>query len=139
MRYDIVSERQARYKCKITNPSDAFEILKRYGMKKQEHFFGIILDGSHTVIKLQIISIGLVNRTIVHPREVFKPVLLKSGTSIIIAHNHPSGNLEPSPEDIDITKRLKEAGDILGIAVLDHIIFSKNGFFSFKETGRILT
>jgi len=98
-----------------------------------EYFFGITLNGAHQIIDIHTITKGLVNRTLVHPREVFRPVLLDNATAIIVAHNHPSGNLEPSREDKDITNRLKEAGDLLGIKVLDHIIFSSNGYRSMLE------
>jgi DNA repair protein RadC len=80
---------------------------------------------------------GLVNRTIVHPREVYADPLTDRASSIIVAHNHPSGNVDPSPEDRDITKRLKEAGEILGIPILDHLVFSSESFYSFLENGLI--
>ncbi|ADY14174.1 JAB domain-containing protein [Sphaerochaeta globosa] len=98
-----------------------------------EHFFSITLNGAHQVVDVHAITKGLVNRTLVHPREVFRPVILDNATAIVIAHNHPSGNLEPSMEDKDITMRLRQAGDILGIKVLDHLIFSPNGYHSMLE------
>lgn len=98
-----------------------------------EYFFGITLNGNHKIIDVHIITKGLVNRVLVHPREVFRPVLLDNATAIVVAHNHPSGNLEPSREDKDITNRLKEAGELLGIRVIDHLIFSSNGYRSMLE------
>ncbi len=110
---------------KITSPTDIVPLICHHGDKKQEMFFCIMLNGANEVIKVQIITIGLVNRTQVHPREVFADAIAKRASSIIVAHNHPSGNLTPSTADIDVTKRIKEAGKILGIQLLDHIIFSR--------------
>ncbi|OHD41920.1 MAG: DNA repair protein RadC [Spirochaetes bacterium GWD1_61_31] len=137
MRYDIISERRARYQAVIKSPADAYDQLKRYASKKQEQFLVLTLDGSHTIIRLKLISMGLVNRTIVHPREVFKHAISDAASSIVIAHNHPSGKLEPSTEDLEITQRIIAAGDIIGILVLDHIIFAPSGYCSLKELGHI--
>jgi DNA repair protein RadC len=137
MHYDIISERSTKNPINIKTPNDAYTALKRYSRKKQEQFLVLTLDACHTVIRVKLISVGLVNRTIVHPREVFKPALLDSATSIIIAHNHPSGKLDPSIEDLDITRRLKASGEILGIPVLDHLIFSNASYISLKELGHI--
>jgi DNA repair protein RadC len=120
---------------KISMPSDTLPLLQKYATKKQEHFIVITLDGQHALIKIRVITKGLVNRTIVHPREVFRPAIADNATSIIIAHNHPSGNLEKSPEDEVVTQQIREAGKILGINMLDHIIISKGGYFSFLESG----
>lgn len=105
-------------------------LIKKYGKKQQEYFIVILLDGALQPIKTEVISIGLVNRTLVHPREVFAPAIQNRATSIIIAHNHPSGNLTPSEDDINTTYRIIDAGKILGINVLDHIIFSDKEFYS---------
>jgi DNA repair protein RadC len=137
MKYDLVSERHLRYSVKITNPADAYSVLKRYAKSKQEQFLLITLNGAHDIIGLAIISIGLVNRTIVHPREVFRPAIKDAATAVIVAHNHPSGHLEPSPEDIEITRHLIEVGELIGIPLLDHLVFSKTGFISLKERGLI--
>lgn len=99
-----------------------------------EHFFTITLNGAHQVIDVHVTTKGLVNRTLVHPREVFRPAIADNATAIIIAHNHPSGNLDPSMEDKDVTRRIKQAGDILGIKVLDHLIFSTNEYRSMLES-----
>lgn len=119
----------------IHSPSDIYIALKRYWRKDQEHFLVITLNGSHAINSIRIVSIGLINRTVVHPREVFKWAIKDNSFAVIVAHNHPSGNIEPSWEDRDITKRLVDAGDIVGIAVLDHLVFSKNGYYSFKDHG----
>ncbi|PKL23540.1 MAG: DNA repair protein RadC [Chloroflexi bacterium HGW-Chloroflexi-5] len=135
MRYEIISERNSKYQVKIAAPEDAYAVLKRFATMRQEHFLLLTLDGAHQVIRSKIVTIGLTNRTIVHPREVFKPAIADAATSVVIAHNHPSGNVEPSPEDRDITYRLVKAGAIIGIEVLDHIIIGKQGYFSFLEHG----
>ena len=135
MKYQIVSERRKNYPESIRNPSDAYNLLKRYWKAVKEHFLLITLNGSHEPISLSIVSIGLVNRTIVHPREVFNKAILDMATAIIIAHNHPSGKLTPSPEDEEITSMIFEAGELLGINVLDHLIFSKYGYASLRQEG----
>jgi DNA repair protein RadC len=122
---------------KIRMPSDILPLLQKYANRKQEEFIVITLDGQHALIKIRSITKGLVNRTIAHAREIFRPAILDNAVSIIIAHNHPSGNAEHSPEDDEITKRMKDAGKLLGINVLDHIIISKGGYFSYLESGRM--
>jgi len=119
----------------ISCPQNAFSYLQHYGDREQEYFLTISLNGAHEVISVNVVSIGLVNRTIVHPREVFSKPLKEKATALIIAHNHPSGNLEPSTEDIEVTQRLKKAGNLVGLPVLDHIIFSSKGFRSLLEQG----
>ena len=135
MRYEIISERNSKYHVKISSPSDAFKVLERFAGKRQEHFLVITLDGAHQVVRAKIVSVGLVNRTVVHPREVFLPAIEDSATAVIVSHNHPSGNVDPSAEDRDITEKLVQAGQILGIAVLDHVIIAKGGYYSFLEHG----
>ena len=105
--------------------------------KAKEHFKLILLNPRNKIIGISTISIGTLNASLVHPREVFKDAIMHSAASVVLAHNHPSGDPEPSEDDITITKRLIEAGKILGIEVMDHIIIAKNGFFSFKEKGLI--
>lgn len=117
----------------IKKPGDAFPLLAHITDKKQEYFLCLTLNGANEVISNRIITIGLLNRSQIHPREVFADAISDRAASVIIAHNHPSGLLEPGPDDIDTTRRLVEAGLVLGIAVLDHVIVSKNGYYSFKE------
>lgn len=107
------------------------------GNYKQEYFNIILLDTKNNIIGVKNISKGSLNSTIVHPREVFKEAVKKSTASLILAHNHPSGETDPSKEDIGITKKLLEVGNIVGINVLDHIIIGQNKYFSFKEEGLI--
>ena len=115
-----------------------YETIKHYGLQKQEHFIVVLLDGAHNIIKHVVVTVGLVNRTLVHPREVFAPALIERATAIVVAHNHPSGNLEPSTDDLEVTFRLKKAGQLLGIEVLDHIIFSASSYRSLRETGEFI-
>jgi DNA repair protein RadC len=105
--------------------------------KAKEHFKLIVLNTRNKIIGISNISTGTLNTSLVHPREVFKDAIIKNAASVVLAHNHPSGDTEPSENDLTITKRLVEAGKILGIEVLDHIIITKTGFFSFKEKGLI--
>ena len=104
-----------------------------YADRKQEHFICISINGANEVITTRVVTIGLVNKSQVHPREVFADPLTDRASAVIVAHNHPSGRLEPSAEDIELTKQLQESGKTLGIAILDHIIFNQKGYFSFLE------
>ncbi len=134
MTYQLVSERHGP-ECRVVSPADVFPLLKKFGSKQQEHFLVVTLNGAQSVIRVHIVSIGLLNRTLIHPREVFCRAITDHAATIIIAHNHPSGDLTPSREDREATRRLQAAGDLLGIQVLDHLIISRSGFHSFKESG----
>lgn len=114
---------------------DVYPLLLHWGHRKQEHFIAITLNGAHEVIETRVITVGIANQTQVHPREVFSDAISDRACAIIVAHNHPSGQLSPSEQDKEVTLRLKQAGDTLGIKLLDHIIFSHSGFFSFVEQG----
>lgn len=118
-------------------PKDIWEELRDLRTNKKEHFVTFFLDSRNQEIKREIISIGSLNANLVHPREVFEPAVRNLAAQIILAHNHPSGDPEPSEDDLIITKRLVEAGKILGIEVIDHIIVTKDDFFSFKDKGLI--
>jgi DNA repair protein RadC len=118
---------------KASTPSDIYKLLRKYGFKQKEYFIVVLLNGAHHVIKEVVVSIGIANRTIVHPREVFHEAVLHCATDIIVAHNHPSGSLEPSVEDRAITDRLNKASEIMGITLLDHLIIGRNSYFSFVE------
>lgn len=121
-------------KTKITHPSDVCNyFINRMSHLKKEHFNILMLDNKNYIIEDHNVSIGSLNSAIVHPREVFKHAIKRSSASIILVHNHPSGNTDPSKEDIAITKRLVECGNIIGIDVLDHIIIGKDDYFSLKE------
>ncbi len=120
---------------KINYPSDVVPLISHFADRNQEHFLCISLNGAHEVLNLRVVSVGLLNRTIVHPREVFADPLKDRAAAVVVAHNHPSGNVDPSKEDQQITSRLKEAGETLGIQLLDHVIFSVRGYYSFLEHG----
>lgn len=122
-------------KRQIVTPSDIYPLIRHYATRMQEHFLSVCLNGAHEVLSINVCSVGLVNRTIVHPREVFGEAIRQRATAIIVAHNHPSGNLQPSGDDQDVTRRLRQAGDLLGIKLLDHLIFSEEGFLSMLEGG----
>ncbi len=118
-------------------PRDIWEELRDVRDQKKEHFIVFYLDTRNQEIKRDIVSIGTLNYNLVHPREVFEPAVKNLAASVIVAHNHPSGCLEPSDEDLSLTKRLAQAGKLLGIEVLDHVIVTKEGFMSFKQKGLI--
>lgn len=117
----------------LLTPKDVCEQLRDIRDNKKEHFVVFFLDSRNQEIKREIISVGSLNASLVHPREVFEPAVRHLAAQIIIAHNHPSGDREPSEEDLGVTKKLVESGKILGIEIIDHIIVVKNGYFSFKE------
>jgi DNA repair protein RadC len=122
----------------IKTPLDAVKALADYKNRRQEHFLVLTLNGAHAIIKLHVATKGLVNRTVVSAREVFYSAIVDNAVAIIVAHNHPSGILKPSAEDDTMTRGLKKAGKLLGIRVLDHLIVSKNGYYSYKQNKRIL-
>jgi len=122
---------------RIRQPGDVYNLIRHHADRRQERFLCLSLNGAHEVLAIRIVTIGLVNRTIVHPREVFADPILDRASAIAVAHNHPSGNLKPSAEDYEITRRLNKAASILGISFLDHLIFSEAGFFSFSREGLV--
>ncbi len=120
---------------RINGPADIWEAIKHLADRTKEQFICCTLNGAQAIINIHVITVGIINKTIVHPREIFAEAMKDRDCSIIVAHNHPSGRLEASPDDIDITIRIRQAGEILGIPLLDHIIFSESGYISLKETG----
>lgn len=117
----------------LLSPQDVWEQLRDIRDNKKEHFVIFFLDARNQEIKRETVSVGSLNANLVHPREVFEPAVRHLAAQVIVAHNHPAGDTEPSDHDIEITKRLKEAGDVLGIELVDHIIVTKTGYASFKE------
>lgn len=118
----------------IKSARDVFEyVSQRLITNQQEHFMILLLDSKNRIVKDEVISIGTLNASIIHPREVFKLAIRENANSIILVHNHPSGDPEPSAEDEQITEKLFEAGELLNIKVLDHVIVGKDKFWSFKE------
>ncbi|MEA1945086.1 MAG: DNA repair protein RadC [Euryarchaeota archaeon] len=122
---------------KITEAEDVLPLIDWIANKQQEYFICITLNGANEVIENRTVTVGLLDRSQVHPREVFADVITDRAASVIFAHNHPSGALEPSNSDLKIQEQLTEAGRILGIKVLDHIIISKKGYYSFQENGLV--
>lgn len=120
-------------KKKIQKPQDVIPFLLHYSDRKQELFFSILLNGANEIIRIRPVTMGLLNRTLIHPREVFAEAVELRAGAILVAHNHPSGNLIPSEEDKQVTASLKEAGELLGIHLLDHLIFCDSDHYSFLE------
>jgi len=117
----------------LNGASSVYRYLEEFKNQDREHFIVIGLDTGNKPCYREIVSIGILNQTIVHPREIFKKAIIMSCNSIIIAHNHPGNSLKASAEDIIITIKLIEAGDLLGIKLLDHIIITKDGYKSIIE------
>lgn len=117
----------------VKKPKDVIPFIQNYSMQNQEHFLCITLNGGHEILQIRVVSVGTINQTIVHPREVFSEALIENAAAIIVAHNHPSGNCEPSDQDIKTTRTLAECSEFLGISLLDHIIFSRTSYYSFLE------
>jgi len=120
---------------RCTRPEDILPLVNEYRTKLQEYFICLTLNGAGEVICNRVITMGLLNHSLVHPREVFADAITDRAASIICVHNHPSGSLEPSSQDIAITRQLQESGNILGITMLDHIIITKISHCSMKERG----
>lgn len=119
---------------RYTAPNQIFEAFRYLNREAKEHFIAMHLDGKNRINCIDLISTGSLNQSIVHPREVFKTALLSSAASIILLHNHPTGDPTPSSEDIAITRRLVEGGELIGIKILDHIIIGET-YLSFTERG----
>ena len=130
----LLRDKKARI---LLSPKDVFDRLSDLRDKKKEYFFVFYLDSRNQEIKREVISVGSLNANLVHPREVFELAVKNLAASVIIAHNHPSGDPAPSEDDLVITKRLVEAGKILGIEVTDHVIVTKDNYFGFKEKGLV--
>lgn len=139
-RVDIVSvkmvkEQSMLYKKRVvSSPHDAYELIKQFlGDVDREYFVVVCLDTKNQPTAINICHIGSLAASIVHPREVLKPAILSNAAGFIVGHNHPSGNPDPSQEDIQVTKKLVEAGKVIGIELMDHIILGDEGFVSLKE------
>lgn len=126
------------YTKKITTAEDVYRyFVDRLAEKKKEYFYSLCLDTKNRIIDETCISVGILDASLIHPREVFYPAIKASSHAVILVHNHPSGESEPSANDAEVTKMLNEAGKIVGIEVLDHIIIGENKYTSMKETGRL--
>ena len=121
---------------RVNSPNDAIELFTRFlSESDREQFIVCCMDIKNQPTSINVVSIGTLNSSLVHPREVFKAAILANSASIIVAHNHPSGDPTPSKEDINITVRLKEAGKIIGVDIIDHIIIGDDRYVSLKEKG----
>jgi DNA repair protein RadC len=117
----------------IRGPEDVLEHVRDLVRARREHFLVLLLNARHEMQRREVVSIGSLNASIVHPREVFLPAILHSAASVVLVHNHPSGDPEPSEEDLAITRRLVEVGELVGIGVLDHVIVGTRGVMSFRS------
>ncbi|MER2174035.1 MAG: DNA repair protein RadC [Carnobacterium sp.] len=141
VKIQMVKEGSLLYKNRtVHSPQNGFDLMKQFlGDVDREHFIVMCLDTKNQPTSLNICHIGSLNSSLVHPREVFKPAILSNAASIMVGHNHPSGNPEPSEADIMMTKRLEEAGDLMGIRLLDHLIIGEDTYISLKERGNFRT
>jgi DNA repair protein RadC len=138
----VAELRRRRYRGKlppeVSSPQQAVVVLRpRIEDWSREHFLAVLLDARNRIVGIETVSVGSLSASIVHPREVFKPAILASAAGILLAHNHPSGDPEPSPEDLAITRRLVDAGALLGIEVVDHLVVTMKNFVSLKERGSL--
>ncbi|MDR0494737.1 MAG: DNA repair protein RadC [Treponema sp.] len=121
----------------IKYPDEIFSLVRHYADRKQERLISLSLNGAHEVLAVRVVTVGLVNKTIVHPREVFADLIQDRAAAFAVAHNHPSGQISPSPEDDEITERLLKASEILGLHFLDHVIFSGTAWWSYRKSGKL--
>ena len=122
---------------KLTSASDVFNEMQDVKDAAKEIFVVFNLDIAGKVISREIVSIGILNACVIHAREIYKNAIILVANSIVIGHNHPSGEVEPSEEDIRVTGQIKKAGDIIGIKLLDHVIVGKDGYYSFQENNEL--
>ena len=130
---ELGRRRSNHLRAPIKSPCDIVPFLKNYAVSEREHFLLVTLNGGHEILQIHVITVGTLNRTLIHPREVFTTAMRDNAAAIIVSHNHPSGNCQPSEEDIAITETLEKVSVIMGIELLDHVIVSRETFFSFLE------
>ncbi len=135
--FELARRHIAKEAIRISEAKDVLPLISDFANKQQEYFVCISLNGANEIIKKRIVTVGLLDKSQVHPREVFADVITDRAASVIFAHNHPSGELKPSNSYLKIHEQLTDAAKILGIKVLDHIIVSKKGYYSFQEEGLI--
>jgi DNA repair protein RadC len=119
----------------VRSPAEAARLLGGMRYLDREHFRVLLLDAKNRLLGIETVAVGTLNASLVHPREVLKPAIRRSAAAVILAHNHPTGIPAPSPEDVELTKRLAESGRIVGIEVLDHLIIGDRGYESLREAG----
>ena len=117
----------------IGEPRDVVPFIKGYAVQSQEHFICITLNGAREILSIRVVCVGTGNMAVIRPSDIFAEAMKERASAIIVSHNHPSGSLSPSDDDIKTTRRLVDASEILGIALLDHIIIARGGYFSFAE------
>lgn len=135
--HSLVSDTAVDDRPSITTIADIVKRAAPYSRKKKEFLLAFLLDARDRIIRKEVISIGTLTASLAHPREIFQPAVEHAAAGLILVHNHPSGDPSPSEEDIRLTRRVSEAGRIMGIELLDHLIVGKNGAFSFKASGRL--
>jgi DNA repair protein RadC len=124
-----------RSNTRITGAADVYQELKRYADRAQEYFLCVTLDGASHIINTRVVFIGTLNQSLVHPREIYADAIADRAAGIIVAHNHPSGTLEASRTDLAITQRLRDVAKLVGIELLDHVILTREGYYSFSDEG----
>lgn len=130
---ELGRRRNSFLKAVINKPRDIIPYIQHYAMEAKEHFICASLNGAHEILKIRVISVGTIDKTLIHPREIFSDPIAEHASAVICSHNHPYGACLPSQADIESTRTIKNAADILGIAFLDHIILTKSEYFSFLE------
>jgi len=137
-RVSLIADAPAPYGEPLTRAEDVWALLKAHAAYwDRERFITLALDTKHRVLGVDEVSIGTLTESLVHPREIFKALILANAKTFICAHNHPSGDPEPSAEDVAVTQKLREAGQLLGISLLDHVILGRDTFYSFQASGRL--
>lgn len=134
-----LGKRRSSHLCApIRSSADVVPFVQNYAVCKKEHFLLVTLNGSHEIIQIHVVSVGTLNKTLIHPREIYGTAMKEDAAAIVVCHNHPSGNCQPSEEDIKVTHTLERVGDIMGIELLDHIIVCRDSYFSFLDGGLLL-
>ena len=137
--YTVTSVRRRTVRQKapqICDPEAVYRLMRRrIGRLDREHFYAVLLNTRNVVISIELVSVGSLNASIVHPREIFKPAVVQSAAGIVLVHNHPTGDPQPSKEDVDFTRRFSRCGQLMGIQLLDHVIVGAGDYTSLKENG----
>jgi DNA repair protein RadC len=135
--FELARRELQRQRVVIEHAADALPFLASIRPQKQEHFVCLSLSGAHEVLASRVVTVGLLDQNQVHPREVFADPLADRAAAILVAHNHPSGTLAASPEDLALTTRLQRAAELLGIRLLDHLIVTRDGYLSLRSAGHL--
>lgn len=130
---ELGKRRSNHLRAPIRHPGDILPFVRNYAISDKEHFLVVTLNGGHEIINIHCVTIGTLNKTLIHPREVFNIAIKENAAAIIVAHNHPSGKCKPSDDDLEATQMLIQASYIIGIDILDHIIIDRENYYSFVE------